>query len=103
MADGYGSGIRQDLYGDKRFVPWFNAPPQTKQRLNFFCLLNAGDPSAALKEVKKFTNNDRYVPLPGYKTMASHFHNEFVMKVVLAGKPVPDTPNFVKVFKADRC
>ena len=31
--------------------------------------------------------------------MASHFHNEFVMKVVLAGKPVPDTPSFVKVFK----
>ena len=38
-------GIRQDLFGDNRFVPWFNAPPGTKQRLNFFCLLNAGDPS----------------------------------------------------------
>lgn len=99
MADGYGLGIRQDLFGDNRFVPWFNAPPQTKQRLNFFCLLNAGNPSLTLKEVKKFTNDDRYVPLPGYKTLASHFHNEFVMKVVLAGKPVPDTPGFVKVFK----
>jgi hypothetical protein len=38
--------------------------------------------------------------LKGYKTIASHFHNEHVMKVVLAGKPNPDTPNFVKVFKA---
>lgn len=99
MVGGYGIGIRQDLYGDNRFVPWFNAPPKTQQRLNFFCLLNAGNPPAALNEVKKFTHNDRYVSLPGYKTMASHFHNEFVMKVVLAGKPVPDTPNFVKVFK----
>ncbi|MDX3912953.1 MAG: hypothetical protein QHC79_05385 [Pseudosphingobacterium sp.] len=36
MVDGYGIGIRQDLQGDKRFVPWFNAPPGTKQRLNFF-------------------------------------------------------------------
>ncbi|HKZ66286.1 MAG TPA: hypothetical protein VJ111_08035 [Chitinophagaceae bacterium] len=99
MVDGYGIGIRQDLYGDNRFVPWFNAPPQTQQRLNFFCLLNAGSPSAVLEEVKRFTHNDRYVSLPGYKTMASHFHNEFVMKTVLAGKPVPDTPNFIKVFK----
>lgn len=99
MIDGYGIGIRQDLYGDRRFVPWFNAPPQTKQRLNFFCLLNSGSPTEALNEVKKFTNNDSYVSLPGFKTMSSHFHNEFIMNVVLKGKPIPDTPNFIKVFK----
>ena len=97
--DGYGMGIRQDLYGDRRFVPWFNAPPGTKQRLNFFCLLSDGKAKQALTEVKKFTNNDTYVELPGYKTMASHFHNEFIMKVVLAGKPVPEIPSFVTVFK----
>lgn len=99
MVDGFGLGIRQDLYGDRRFVPWFNAPPQTKQRLNFFMLFDKGEPAAALNEIKKFTNNDAYAALPGYKTMSSHFHNEFIMKVVMAGKPVPDTPNFVKVFK----
>ena len=53
----------------------------------------------ALDAVKRFTNNDAYVPLAGYKTMSSHFHNEFIMKVVLAGKPVPDHPEFVSVFK----
>lgn len=99
MVNGYGLGIRQDLYGDNRFVPWFNAPPGTHQRMNFFCLLSAKDEATTLQSVKKFTNNDRYVSLPGYKTLSSHFHNEFIMKVVLAGKPVPDTPNFVKVFK----
>jgi len=31
--------------------------------------------------------------------MSSHFHNEHTMKTVLAGKPVPEIPNFVKVFK----
>jgi hypothetical protein len=98
MVDGYGIGIRQDLYGDNRYVPWFNAPPGTQQRLNFFCWLSSGSPSVTLDEVKKFTHNDTYVPLQGYKTMTSHFHNEFIMKVVLAGKPVPDTPNFIKVF-----
>lgn len=97
---GYGLGIRQDLLGDKRFVPWFNAPPNTAQRLNFFCQLSADGANDVLTKVKKLTNNDKYVALPGYKTMSSHFHNEFVMKVIVANKLMPDTPNFVKVFKA---
>lgn len=99
MLDGYGIGIRQDLYGDRRFVPWFNAPPGTKQRLNFFVLLSSGNSAATLEEVKKFTNSDRYEVLPGYKTLASHFHNEFIMRVVMAKKPVPESPSFIKVFK----
>lgn len=99
LIDGYGIGIRQDLFGDRRFVPWFNAPPGTKQRLNFFVLLSTGNSSQALDEVKKFTNNDRFAELPGYKTMASHFHNEFVMNVIMKGKPVPEVPGFMKVFE----
>jgi hypothetical protein len=99
LVNGYGIGIRQDLYGDRRFVPWFNAPPRPKQRLNFFVLLSSGNSSMALNEVKKFTNNDRYAAMPGYKTMTSHFHNEFIMKVVMASKPVPELPDFIKVFK----
>lgn len=99
MINGYGIGIRQDLQGDKRFVPWFNAPPGTKQRLNFFCLLSTENENSTFAAVKKFTHNDTYVKLPGYKTMSSHFHNEFIMNVVLANKPVPENPDFVKVFK----
>lgn len=99
FLNGYGIGIRQDLYGDRRYVPWFNAPPGTKQRLNFYVLLSNGNSSAALNDVKRFTNNDRYTALPGYKTLTSHFHNEFIMSVVLAGKPVPEAPKFVDVFK----
>ncbi|MDJ1479893.1 hypothetical protein QNI16_05305 [Cytophagaceae bacterium YF14B1] len=95
----FGIGIRQDLMGDNRWVPWVNAPPKTQQRLNFFCLLSADEPTQTLEVVKKFTHGDSYKPLPGYKTMSSHFHNEFVMSVMLAGKPVPQTPNFVNVFK----
>ncbi|WEK37780.1 MAG: hypothetical protein P0Y53_09725 [Candidatus Pseudobacter hemicellulosilyticus] len=99
LVDGYGIGIRQELQGDKRFVPWFNAPPTTKQRLNFFCLLSVDTDAEALTAVKKFTNNDRYQQLPGFKTLSSHFHNEFVMKVMMAGQPVPEKPEFVQVFK----
>ncbi|CAM4076336.1 hypothetical protein SAMN06265348_102322 [Pedobacter westerhofensis] len=95
----YGIGIRQELQGDQRYVPWFNAPPGTQQRLNFFCLLSRKDNADALNAVKKFTNADRYAAIPGFKTMSSHFHNEFIMKVVLANQPVPDKPEFVEVFK----
>jgi hypothetical protein len=99
MLHGYGIGIRQELDGDHRFVPWFNAPPGTRQRLNFFCLISNADNAEALNAVKKFTNADRYVKIPGFKTMSSHFHNEFIMNVVLAGKPIPEKPEFVEVFK----
>ncbi len=99
LVSDYGIGIRQDLMGDDRFVPWFNAPPKTQQRLNFFCLLSTNSPEQTLTQVKQFTHDDAYVPLPGYKTMSSHFHNEFIMKVVLANKPVPEKPTFVDVFK----
>lgn len=99
LVQGNGIGIRQELQGDKRFVPWFNAPPGTGQRMNFFCLLNAQSDAAAFAEVKRYTHNDRYVKIPGFKTMSSHFHNEFIMKVVMAGKPIPPHPEFVQVFK----
>ncbi|WP_129716015.1 hypothetical protein [Pedobacter sp. SYP-B3415] len=99
MLDGYGMGIRQELQGDRRFVPWFNAPPGTRQRLNFFCLVDDAGNTQTLNAVKKFTNADKYVQLPAFKTMSSHFHNEFIMNVVLAGKPIPEKPEFVDVFK----
>lgn len=99
LVPDYGIGIRQDPIGDKRYVPWFNAPPQTKQRLNFFCLLSTDKADLALMEVKKYTHGDSYVPLAGYKTMATHFHNEFISDVVLKGGPVPERPEFVDVFK----
>ncbi|HEX2534033.1 MAG TPA: hypothetical protein VHK69_09880 [Chitinophagaceae bacterium] len=99
LVEGYGLGIRQDLYGDRRFVPWFNAPPGTQQRLNFFCLASPSAPATALAEVKKFTHGDTYAPLPQYKRMASHFHNEFIMQVVRANKPIPEKPGFVTYFE----
>jgi hypothetical protein len=99
MLNRYGIGIRQDLYGDRRYVPWFNAPPGTEQRLNFFCFISTASPAATLEQVKRYTHNDSYVALDGYQTMSSHFHNEFTAKVVLAGKPIPEVPSFVSVFK----
>ncbi|MDF7815019.1 hypothetical protein [Hymenobacter sp. YC55] len=99
LVPGYGLGIRQDLYGDRRYVPWFNAPPNTAQRLNFYCLLGSESAAPLLESVKQYTHQDTYVRLPGYKTMSSHFHNEYVMKAMLAGKAESGVPEFVRVFR----
>lgn len=98
LVDEFGIGIRQELLGDRRHVPWFNAPPNTQQRLNFFCLLSADKDGQVLEEVKRFTNGDAYRPLSGYKTMTSHFHTEHIDDV-LTHKPIPEIPGHVKALR----
>ena len=98
IMPGYGIGIRHDLLGDRRWVPWFNAPPGTQQRLNFFCLISDQKEGKLIEEVKHFTHQDRYLPLKGYYTMCSHFHTEHVDDV-LTHKPLPEVPGFVKAFR----
>jgi len=98
MVPSFGLGIRQDLMGDRRWVPWFNAPPATQQRLNFFCLLSAEKDGKVLEDVKKYTHEDSYKPLNGYYTMASHFHTEHIDDV-LTHKPIPEVPGFVKLLR----
>lgn len=98
LVPGFGIGIRHDLLGDRRWVPWFNAPPGTQQRYHFFCLLSGEKDGKVLDKVKEFTHSDQYQPLPGYYTMSSHFHQEHVDDV-LTRKPLPDMPGFVKAFR----
>ena len=98
LITGYGLGVRHDLLGDRRWVPWFNAPPNTQQRFNFFCLLSAERDGKVLEKIKAFTHSDQYVPLPGYYTMSSHFHQEHVDDV-LTRKPLPNMPGFIKAFR----
>lgn len=98
MQSGFGIGIRHEPLGDRRWVPWFNAPPDTQQRLSFFCLLSTEKDGKVLENVKEYTHSDTYVPLPGYYTMSSHFHTEHTDDV-LTHKPLPDIPGFVKAFR----
>ncbi len=99
LVPDFGIGIRQEPIGDRRFVPWFNAPPQTQQRLNFFCLASRKNAKATLELVKQFTNNDVFPQLARHKRMATHFHNEFIVQQAMSGKPVPEKPEFVDVLK----
>jgi hypothetical protein len=104
----YGFGIRQSATGDKRFVPWFNAPPGTEQRLGVFYLLTRGDARKALEAASRYTRGDRFKKLPGHLTFTSHYHVEHSKAFLDAQKlqqtsGVPrglESPGFVKTFKA---
>jgi len=107
-APGCGFGIRQSDIGDKRFVPWFNAPPGTEQRLGVFYLLTRGDAKQALDSVARYTHGDRFKKLPGHVTFTSHYHVEHSKRFMDAQRQqqtngIPrglEAPGFVKTFKA---
>jgi hypothetical protein len=97
----FGFGIRQTEKGGGTFVPWFNAPPGTEQRLGVFLLLTRGPAREALEQTLRYTNHDRFVSLPGHHTFTSHYH----MAIALAAMQqktrgsAPVTPDFVRMFK----
>lgn len=105
---GYGFGIRQEPSGDDRYVPWFNAPPGTEQRLGVFYLLSAGRGAQALAEVARYTNGDKFRKLPGHRTYSSHYHVEHTLDLQRRRREektdgVPysfASPAFVQTFKA---
>ncbi|MGI8604438.1 MAG: hypothetical protein ACR2OZ_15800 [Verrucomicrobiales bacterium] len=107
-VSGGGLGIRQSEIGDNRFVPWFNAPPGTEQRLGVFYLLSLGDARQALDAVARYTRGDRFKKLPGYLTFTSHYHVEHSRNFLEKQKQqqtsgVPrglESPGFIKTFKA---
>lgn len=102
-----GFGIRQTIDGDRRWVPWVNAPPQTKQEMGFFMLVGDGDAAGTTKEVLRYTHNDRFTALPGYRTFSSHYHVEHTVDFLnrqraqgTSGVPVGlEEPAFVRRFK----
>ncbi len=69
----YGFGIRQTERGGGSYVPWFNAPPGTAQRLGVFFLIKPGDATEALKETLRFTHRR---PLPPARRL-SNIHQPF--------------------------
>jgi hypothetical protein len=108
QVDDWGFGVRQPPEGDKRFVPWINAPPGTKQRLGVFYLLSRGKAPQAIEQVRAFTHGDCFKKLDGYRTFTSHFHIEHTLDFLQRQKRqntdrVPEgleDPPFVKTFKA---
>jgi len=70
----FGFGIRQAERGGGSWVPWFNAPPGTDQRLGVFYLISSGNAEKALEQTLRYTHGDHFPKLPGYHTLTSHWH-----------------------------
>ena len=101
LDERFGFGIRQEETGGGRWVPWFNAPPGTNQRMDVFYLLSRSQADDTLGEVLRYTHDDRYPALPGHQTFTSHYHLAMTvaaMREIERGGP-RTTPHFVSMFK----
>ncbi len=107
MIDGFAWGVRQPSIGDRRYVPWVNAPPGTEQSLGTLIFLSRKSGPEVLKAVTCYTRNDSFKKLPGYKTFTSHYHIEHSLDYLekqqeqkTSGIPKGlKNPEFVDVFK----
>jgi hypothetical protein len=90
-------GIRQLPDDYAPFYPWSNAPPGTQQRMSMFLLLDDGEPARLLEDVRRYTHNDTYVKLPGYKTFEPHWHLAYTVQAMDHG--FDWTPPFKPVMK----
>ena len=98
----FGFGIRQSERGGGGFVPWFNAPPGTDQRLGVFYLLSSGNAERAFQETLRYTHGDRFPRLPGYHTFTTHWHMATAMAALqekMSGKG-RSMPDFAGMFKS---
>ena len=97
----FGFGIRQAEKGGGSYVPWFNAPPRTEQRLSVFYLLSGGKAEKALEETLRYTHGDRFPRVPGFHTLTSHWHMAIADAALKRKKEdsAPATPDFVTMFK----
>ncbi|MDA1369933.1 MAG: hypothetical protein O2971_04105 [Proteobacteria bacterium] len=107
MIDGFAWGVRQPPMGDRRYVPWVNAQPGSLQKLGVLLFVSRQSGLENLEIVKRYTRSDTFKPLPGYKTLSSHYHHEHSMDFITrklqqntSGIPAGlEDPDFVKFFK----
>ena len=78
-------GVRQLPDDNSPYYPWMNAPPGTAQRMSVFFLLDDRAPRAVLDDVLRYTHSDRFVPLPGFKTVAPHWHYAYTVQAMEKG------------------
>jgi hypothetical protein len=102
----YSVGIRQGESAEGYNPAWiaqvfslYNAPPGTQQRMPVYFYLSPEDPAACRESVLAFTHGDRYKPVPGYQTMATHFHTAFTKELMESGS-LDTTPPWIPLMRA---
>jgi len=99
QSSSFGFGIRHDPMGDNRYVPWFNAPPGTEQKMGVFLVFSDGSADQVLEDVARLTRTDRFAKFPGHAVFASHFHVEHTLDFLRQSQGVTFTnvvPSSVK-------
>lgn len=107
LFNGYGWGVRQPVFGDRRQVPWISAPPESVQKMGFFLYLHDQKAETVLEKIKKYTHNDQFVDVEGYKKFTSHYHVEHSLDLInkrneqeIDGIPKGlEDPEFAQFFK----
>lgn len=96
--DRFAIGVKQaDHEDEQRFLgnyALYNAPPGTMQRMGVYFYLGADSARDARNRALSFTRNDRFVPLPGYKTLVQDFHLGFEARQRALGSYDPEFPDF---------
>jgi hypothetical protein len=64
----------------------YNAPPGSWQRMAVYFYLSASTAGACRDSIMAYTHGDHYKPLPGYKTMVTHFHVAFTKELMDSGR-----------------
>lgn len=90
-------GVRQLPDDNSPYYPWMNAPPGSEQRMSIFFLVSDRNPQAALDDALRYTNRDRFAPVAGFKTLASHWHFHYTVQAMEKGAAW--TPPFKPVLK----
>jgi hypothetical protein len=76
----------------------YNAPPGTMQHMPVYYYLSAGDSHATDEAVLKYTHDDTYKPVAGFKTVTGHFHLE--LNEMVRDRGTADfQPTWVPVFR----
>jgi hypothetical protein len=62
---------------NQRCWPCYNAKPGTLQKMSCYFAVSAENANYCREMVMRYTHNDRFPDIPGYKKMADHFHMAF--------------------------
>jgi hypothetical protein len=102
---GFSMGVRQPESAGgynpvwiKQVYSLYNAPPGTQQRMPVYFYISPDDGTACRESVTAFTYGDRYKPLPGFKTMATHFHTAFTQELIDSGS-LDTTPPWIPMMR----
>jgi hypothetical protein len=102
----FSMGVRQGESAEGYNPTWiaqvfslYNAPPGTQQRMPVYFYLSPDGPDACRDAVLAYTHGDRYKPLPGYKTLVTHFHTAFTQELIDSGS-LDTTPPWIPMMRA---